>query len=32
MDFLVLENAIMLKREQPYWQDDETWEEEFHLD
>ena len=34
MDVLVLENAIRLKREQPHWEDDETWEEEeeFHLD
>ena len=32
MDVLVLENAILLKSEQPHWEDDESWKEEFQLD
>ena len=32
MDVLVLENAILLKSEQPHWEDDESWKEEFLLD
>jgi len=32
MDVLVLENAILLKNEQPHWEDDGSWKEEFQLD
>jgi carbamoyltransferase len=32
MDFLVLENVILDKREQPEWAKDETWRDEFELD
>ena len=32
MDLLVLENALLIKSEQPVWDDDESWKEEFQLD
>ena len=32
MDMLVLENAVLLKTEQPQWDQDESWKEEFQLD
>ncbi len=32
MDYLVLENMILDKREQPEWAKDESWREEFELD
>ena len=32
MDLLVLENALLIKAEQPKWDDDESWKEEFQLD
>ena len=32
MDVLVLENAILLKSEQPHLEDDGSWKEEFQLD
>ena len=32
MDYLVLENVILKKDEQPKWQDDTAWQEEFALD
>ena len=32
MDLLVLENALLIKAEQPEWDDDESWKEEFQLD
>ncbi len=32
MDYLVLENFILAKSEQPQWQKDETWKQEFELD
>jgi carbamoyltransferase len=32
MDLLVLENALLIKAEQPEWHDDESWKEEFQLD
>jgi carbamoyltransferase len=32
MDLLVLENALLIKAEQPEWHDDEPWKEEFQLD
>ena len=32
MDYLVLENIILDKREQPEWTKDESWRDEFELD
>ncbi len=32
MDFLVLENFILAKPEQPEWPKDESWQDEFELD
>ena len=32
MDLLVLENALLIKAEQPEWHDDESWKETFQLD
>ncbi len=32
MDYLVLENFLLAKSEQPSWQKDEIWKEEFELD
>ena len=32
MDMLVLENAVLLKTEQPTWDHDEAWKQEFQLD
>jgi carbamoyltransferase len=32
MDLLVLENALLIKAEQPVWHDDESWKETFQLD
>jgi carbamoyltransferase len=32
MDYLVLENYVLAKTEQPQWQKDETWQQEFELD
>ena len=32
MDVLVLENAILLKHEQPAWKNDDRWQDEFQLD
>jgi len=32
MDYLVLENLILDKREQPKWANDESWRDEFALD
>ncbi|MDG1032670.1 MAG: carbamoyltransferase [Luminiphilus sp.] len=32
MDLLVLGNALLIKAEQPEWDDDESWKEEFQLD
>ena len=32
MDVLVLENALLLKHEQPAWEKDEGWQDEFQLD
>jgi carbamoyltransferase len=32
MDFLVLENYILAKTEQPQWQKDDQWQKEFELD
>lgn len=32
MDYLVLENMLLAKTEQPDWQDENRWQEEFELD
>jgi carbamoyltransferase len=32
MDHLVLENFILAKEDQPRWQRDESWQDEFELD
>jgi carbamoyltransferase len=32
MDYLVLENFLLAKSEQPEWEKDESWKEEFELD
>ena len=32
MDVLVLENALLLKHEQPAWENDDGWQDEFQLD
>jgi carbamoyltransferase len=32
MDYLVLENYLLAKREQPAWNKDDSWKQEFELD
>lgn len=32
MDYLVLENYVLAKTDQPQWQKDENWKQEFELD
>ena len=32
MDYLVIENFLLAKPDQPEWQDDSAWQEEFELD
>jgi carbamoyltransferase len=32
MDYLVIENFILDKREQPHWEKDDSWKDEFELD
>jgi len=32
MDYLVIENYLLAKPDQPEWQDDSAWQEEFELD
>ncbi len=32
MDYLVLENVVLEKSEQPAWQEQQNWQEEFELD
>ena len=32
MDYLVLENFLLSKKDQPVWEKDESWKEEFELD
>jgi carbamoyltransferase len=32
MDYLVLENFLLAKSEQPAWQKDDSWQKEFELD
>ena len=32
MDYLIVEDFILAKTDQPDWDDDESWKEEFELD
>jgi len=32
MDYLVINNFLFTKQDQPYWKKDESWQEEFELD
>ncbi|RKZ36527.1 MAG: carbamoyltransferase, partial [Gammaproteobacteria bacterium] len=32
MDYLVLENCLLSKHNQPVWAKDEAWKQEFELD
>ena len=32
MDYLVVENFFLDKKEQPVWEDDTPWQDEFELD
>jgi len=32
MDYLVLENYLLAKADQPKWEKDESWKNEFELD
>ena len=32
MDYLVLENHLLAKADQPQWEKDDSWKEEFELD
>ncbi|HUF71961.1 MAG TPA: carbamoyltransferase [Gammaproteobacteria bacterium] len=32
MDYLVVENYLLAKRDQPYWEKDDSWQSEFELD
>ena len=32
MDYLVLENYLLAKRDQPAWDKDDSWKDEFELD
>jgi len=32
MDYLVLENFLLAKSDQPAWEKDESWQQEFGLD
>jgi carbamoyltransferase len=32
MDYLVLENYLLAKPDQPAWEKDEAWQDEFELD
>lgn len=32
MDFLVMENILLAKPEQPKWDQDDSWKDEFELD
>jgi carbamoyltransferase len=32
MDYLVIENFLMAKPDQPVWEKDESWQQEFELD
>ena len=32
MDYLVVENLLLAKKDQPQWDDDGSWKTEFELD
>jgi carbamoyltransferase len=32
MDYLVVENLLLAKEDQPHWERDDSWKEEFELD
>jgi carbamoyltransferase len=32
MDYLVMENVVLAKKDQPKWEKDDSWKEEFELD
>ena len=32
MDYLVIENFVLAKSDQPAWEGDESWKDEFQLD
>ena len=32
MDYLVVENCLMAKADQPHWEKDDSWQQEFELD
>lgn len=32
MDYLVVENCLLAKENQPHWENDDSWKEEFELD
>jgi carbamoyltransferase len=32
MDFLVIENFVLAKADQPEWQEKDEWQDEFELD
>jgi len=32
MDYLVIENILLSKKDQPAWQETENWQQEFELD
>ena len=32
MDYLVVENCLMAKSDQPHWEKDDSWQQEFELD
>jgi carbamoyltransferase len=32
IDYLVLDNFLLLKKDQPVWEKDEEWQNEFTLD
>ena len=32
MDYLIVENFLLDKKEQPVWENDSSWQDEFELD
>ncbi len=32
MDYLVMENVLLAKKDQPRWEGDDSWQQEFALD
>jgi carbamoyltransferase len=32
MDYLVMQNFLLDKKDQPAWEDDASWQDEFELD